>query len=261
MNTAIRSAPTLCIRYARLSSVFLISLVGVLLYRPLTTHADGKNVSSPTIAYHEQRNGGIPFAPSNQRKLVDQLFGRLSKEQKLAAGKMVLGFVGSLPKTLSHMGTLQALPECKEAVDKRVQVFTYSPNSEAIDYVLYSPTSAVQKRRAEKVSFRSVPYRSGESFGITNSGINERAVFGMMMAIRCLPTRVHFVIDGANRFFEYREGENAWLEDGSPAKSRVEYYGPPNSIEPRETSPSKISRQPSRLMDKTPAQNSGGDRF
>lgn len=243
------------------SAMFLISFVGILCYLPAMTDAQEKTGSSPAIAYHEHRNGGIPFAASNQRKLVNQIFGSLSKEQKLAAGKMVLGFVGSLPNTLSQMGTLQTLPECKEAVDKRVQVYTYSPNSEALDYVLFAPTSVVQKRKAEKVSFRAVPYRSGESFGITNSGINERAIFGMMMGIRCLPTRVHFVIDGSNRFFEYREGDNAWLDDGQPARTPVEYYTPPTEAEITKQATKEVSGQSIPSNTNVPSGRNGGDRF
>lgn len=193
---------------------------------------------SPTIGSHQKRSGGVPFPENDQSGLnfLKEFFSHIPKEHKKKAGQLVLSFAKNLPSKLGTMSSLRKLPTCGTSFDKRVQVHTFTQGSNAIDYTFYNPDNRTQLQKAKELGYRAIPYREGDTFGINNKSHTSQAMFGLMMGVRCLPTRIHFVMDGPNRFFEYREGDNAWLEEGQ--KNKVEYYSIPVETKKAEESKS-----------------------
>ncbi len=81
----------------------------------------------------------------------------------------------------------------------------------ALDVVLYSAIEPGQIAAAERYSGVALPYKANQKLEEAESA-EPILPFLRSLPIRCLPTRVRYINEGAKQYAEYRQGEAAWVE-------------------------------------------------
>lgn len=107
---------------------------------------------------------------------------------------------------------LPKLPSCEKSNVFRKQVFHYTPLTNHLDAVYFSPAEDAQQAQAEKWKGHKVIYRGGTTIEPANPTQNPFPMIGVISRMRCLPTRLHFITETGKRFIEYREGAAAWKD-------------------------------------------------
>jgi len=136
-----------------------------------------------------------------------------------------------IPTSLSR---LPKLNRCKTSNVYRKQVYQYSMATDYLDALYFSPDDRAQEERAKEYRGNKVIYTQNATFDIMQGKDNPYPFIGLMLGVRCLPTRFHYVNVNGKRFMEYREGEAAWtdIEKDPPIQTQTKTPQPKNVRKP-----------------------------
>ena len=114
----------------------------------------------------------------------------------------------SLPQQLFET-QLSPIRQCRRSRRVRRPVAYQSLYGSTIDWLFFAPVDAEGRKYAEDNPARAVMYEPGayESDPGTPPSRDPRLLFASRLGVRCLPTRVHYITEGARRYLEILEGE------------------------------------------------------
>ena len=207
----------------KFTSVYIIACLNLLVcLSPLTLSAEEEGVGKDYISlrhdyhnvvHHGKRGDGFkyPPPPTNKDEIMKVL--GVSEDTKKQIIQKNIRKQAKIMGKMGHMFNYKKLPNCTENKHVRIPVNGNSLESRKFDFILYAPEEAYQAEKASSWKEKAVPYIAGSSFGLRKPAPDPRPLWGLMVGVPCLPTRIHFITtkDG-RRFAEYRIGEKAWEE-------------------------------------------------